>query len=268
MNAAGSMPARRIASPSAESASHHAPLALPSLDAGMGSGGGDGGINAISSAGSPAACSSCRNAAVAAPMAVLAASACLPAARRWAMWAARRGGRVTSVCTGVDAAAAPSAGFSTNENAVWAGMGLVLADGGALPDQGWAALLLPGGVRGPAFLVQDNFSAIEAYNRADSYVIAVGHLADRIGGGGPIRHDWPRDLRALTLAERQEMQSRLMAEGVYGGEADGKVGPLTLSAVKLFQAAVGLPQDSYASVEVLQALRDRQGPVIPPAGSP
>ena len=143
--------------------------------------------------------------------------------------------------------------------AAWRALGVKAA----LPEDSWAALLLPAGVRGPAFLVTDNFAAIEAYNKADAYVIAVGHLADRIGGGGPVVHVWPRDLRALTLPERQEMQTRLMAEGVYSGTADGKVGPLTLGAVKAFQLAQGTPPDSYASLEVLQALRVKQGPVVP-----
>ena len=147
----------------------------------------------------------------------------------------------------------------------WRATGITLANGAALPGDGWAALLLPAGVRGPAFLVTDNFAAIEAYNKADAYVIAVGHLADRINGGDPIRHPWPRDLRALTLPERQEMQSRLMTEGLYSGEADGKVGPLTLAAVKAFQTAQGTAPDSYASLDILTALRIRQGPTVPVA---
>ena len=143
--------------------------------------------------------------------------------------------------------------------ASWAGMGITLADGAALPGQGWSALLLPAGARGPAFLVTDNFAAIEAYNKADAYVIAVGHLADRIVGGPAIQAAWPRELRVLTLPERQEMQTRLMAEGLYSGDADGKVGPLTLGAVKAFQQEVGMAPDSYASLDVLAALRVRQG---------
>ena len=146
----------------------------------------------------------------------------------------------------------------------WAALGITGADDTQLPKDGWAALILPAGARGPAFLITDNFAAIEAYNRADAYVIAVGHLSDRIAGGPPVRHDWPRDLRALTLPERQEMQSRLLAEGHYAGQPDGKVGPLTMAAVKAFQQAQGLPQDSYASLPVLEALRTRQGPAIPP----
>ena len=117
------------------------------------------------------------------------------------------------------------------------------------------ALLLPAGARGPAFLVYDNFAAIEAYNKADSYVIAVGHLADRIAGGAAFKAAWPRDLRALTLDERREMQSLLLRAGVYAGTPDGKVGPLTIAAVKAFQRKHGMVPDGYPSLEILQALR-------------
>lgn len=138
---------------------------------------------------------------------------------------------------------------------VWSEMGVTRPDAVALPATGWASLLLPAGARGPAFLVYDNFAAIETYNKADAYVIAVGHLADRIAGGAPFKAAWPRDLRALTLEERKEMQSLLRAAGVYAGTADGKVGPLTVAAVKSFQRARGLVPDGYPSLEILHALR-------------
>ena len=137
----------------------------------------------------------------------------------------------------------------------WAEIGVSLPDGAALPAAGWASLLLPAGARGPAFLVYDNFAAIETYNKADSYVIAVGHLADRIAGGAAFKATWPRDLRALTLEERREMQSLLLTAGVYAGTAEGKVGPLTVAAVKAFQRKRGLVPDGYPSLEILQALR-------------
>ena len=137
----------------------------------------------------------------------------------------------------------------------WAEMGVTLPDAKRLSATGWASLLLPAGARGPAFLVYDNFAAIEAYNKADSYVIAVGHLADRIAGGSAFKATWPRDLRALTLEERKDMQSLLLAAGVYAGTTDGKVGPLTIAAVKAFQRAQGLVPDGYPSLEILQALR-------------
>lgn len=138
---------------------------------------------------------------------------------------------------------------------VWSAMGVKHPDGSDLAQQGWAALLLPAGARGPAFLVYDNFAAIEAYNKADSYVIAVGHLADRIAGGAPFQAPWPRDLRALSLPERIQLQSLLLEQGVYSGTPDGKVGPLTIGAVKAFQRKNGMIPDGYPSLEVLDRLR-------------
>ena len=138
---------------------------------------------------------------------------------------------------------------------VWAAMGVTRPDGGALAATGWASLLLPAGARGPGFLVYDNFAAIEAYNKADAYVIAVGYLADRIAGGAAFKASWPRDLRALTLDERKEMQTLLLSAGAYAGTADGKVGPLTVAAVKAFQRARAMVPDGYPSLEILQALR-------------
>jgi membrane-bound lytic murein transglycosylase B len=139
----------------------------------------------------------------------------------------------------------------------WAGLGVVPADGSALTGRGWGAVILPAGARGPAFLVYDNFAAIESYNKADAYVIAVGHLADRIRGGAEFVQSWPRDLRALTLPEKIEMQQHLLARGVMSGEADGKIGPLTMAALKAFQRQIGAVPDGYACLPVLEALRAR-----------
>ena len=72
---------------------------------------------------------------------------------------------------------------------------------------------------------------------------------------GCLQASWPRDLRALTLDERKDMQSRLLAAGVYAGTADGKVGPLTVAAVKAFQRSLGMVVDGYPSIEILHALR-------------
>jgi membrane-bound lytic murein transglycosylase B len=141
--------------------------------------------------------------------------------------------------------------------AEWAALGIALPDGDALPDHGPARLLLPAGHRGAAFLTFANFQAIEAYNPADAYVIGIGHLADRIAGGPAIRHPWPREDRALQLAERVELQQLLMDAGFDAGGADGKVGPKTVAAVKAFQRAQGLVPDGYANPALLERLRSR-----------
>ena len=137
----------------------------------------------------------------------------------------------------------------------WTAQGVRLADGGALPDHGPASVLLPAGARGAAFLIFANFQVIEKYNSADAYVIAVGHLADRIAGGPPIRAAWPRQDRALTFRERVELQQRLAAAGFDPGAADGKIGPNTIAAVRAFQRSIGAVPDGYASLEILQKLR-------------
>ncbi|MGV8951922.1 MAG: lytic murein transglycosylase, partial [Cypionkella sp.] len=137
----------------------------------------------------------------------------------------------------------------------WAGLGIVTPQGAALQTEAWGAVILPAGARGPAFVVYDNFAAIESYNKADAYVIAVGHLADRIRGGAAFVQSWPRDLRALTLPEKIEMQQHLLDRGVLAGGADGKVGPLTVAAVKAFQRQVGVVPDGYPCLPVLEALR-------------
>ena len=136
----------------------------------------------------------------------------------------------------------------------WAAMGVVPAEGGSLPDA-WGSVILPAGARGPAFLVTDNFAAIETYNRADSYVIAVGHLSDRIREGKPFVQEWPRDLRVLTLDERKSMQQALLDRGLYAGQADGKIGPLSMAAIKALQRSMGRIPDGYASTEVLGLLK-------------
>lgn len=137
----------------------------------------------------------------------------------------------------------------------WRAMGLRPAAGGDLPEAGWGAVILPGGARGPAFLVYDNFAAIESYNKADAYVIAVGHLADRLRGGAAFVQGWPRDLRVLTLPEKVELQQHLLDKALMSGEADGKIGPLTMAALKAFQRRIGVVADGYACLPVLEQLR-------------
>ena len=130
---------------------------------------------------------------------------------------------------------------------------------GALEDHGPASLLLPGGAEGAAFLIYTNFAVIERYNSADAYVIGVGHLADRIAGGGPIEASWPVQDRALSYDERIELQTRLTAQGFDTVKIDAKIGPLTISAVRAFQLSQELLPDGYASLRLLEALRSAAG---------
>lgn len=137
----------------------------------------------------------------------------------------------------------------------WAVLGVVGRDGAPVSDHGLASVLLPAGAKGAAFMVFDNFEVLERYNTADAYVIGVGHLADRLRGGEPFEASWPRGDRALTYEERVELQERLTAGGFDTVKIDGKIGPLTINAVRAYQDAHGLVPDGYASLRILQRLR-------------
>ncbi|RTM01152.1 lytic murein transglycosylase [Ancylobacter aquaticus] len=137
----------------------------------------------------------------------------------------------------------------------WAALGIHRPDGRPMPPAGETAyLLLPAGAKGPAFLMTDNFKAILSYNPADAYALAIGHLADRLRGGGPFVQPWP-DQRALSRNERSELQKRLAARGYEVGPHDGAIGAQTRAAVRDYQVAAGLPPDGMASGEVLESLR-------------
>jgi membrane-bound lytic murein transglycosylase B len=137
----------------------------------------------------------------------------------------------------------------------WAAMGIRDMEGRHVPDHGRASILLPAGARGAAFMIFDNFHVIERYNPADAYVIAVGHLSDRIRGEGPLRQGWPREDRNLRFAEKQEMQERLTRAGFDTQGTDGIIGPNTIAAIRAFQKTQGLTPDGYASHDLLQRLR-------------
>jgi membrane-bound lytic murein transglycosylase B len=137
----------------------------------------------------------------------------------------------------------------------WARLGVLDTSGQPVPDHGPASVLLPAGHKGAAFLVFRNFEVIERYNTADAYVIGVGHLADRIRGGPPIRGGWPLGDRALTYDERIELQTRLTAAGFDTRGIDARIGPLTIDAVRAYQRARGMVPDGYASPALLKSLR-------------
>lgn len=137
----------------------------------------------------------------------------------------------------------------------WRALGLVPVRGAELPARGEAELMLPAGRGGPALLAFANYDVLKTYNVSDSYVIALGHLSDRLRGAGPFVAGWPRGDRALNLSERHELQRRLNALGFDTDGIDGRMGPATRAAVRAWQARSGISADGYISVEVLERLR-------------
>ena len=118
-----------------------------------------------------------------------------------------------------------------------------------------AALLIPAGHTGSAFMVYSNFDVILRWNNSEYYGIAVGHLADRIRGQGALSKPLP-ELPNYTLTEMQQFQDKLNQLGFDVGEADGILGPATRKGVRGFQITVGLIADGYPSFETMQALKN------------
>ncbi len=143
----------------------------------------------------------------------------------------------------------------------WAALGVRSPDGRpARPadENEVAKLLMPMGWQGPGFLAFPNHYAIRAYNNSTSYALAVGLLADRIGGAGPLVQSWPSD-QPTTLNDRINAQRALAQLGFDPGGIDGAIGAGTRKAAKLWQASQGLPADGYLSAALMQRLKAQAG---------
>jgi membrane-bound lytic murein transglycosylase B len=137
----------------------------------------------------------------------------------------------------------------------WRNMGITDAFGNALAREPInAALVVPAGHRGPAFLAYDNFRVIMGWNRSEFYAIAVGHLADRIAGAGKLQNPPPVDVPALSRDNIISLQKALQQRGYEPGKPDGIMGPATRSAIRQFQTANNLVADGYPGEPVLAAL--------------
>jgi membrane-bound lytic murein transglycosylase B len=136
----------------------------------------------------------------------------------------------------------------------WLGRGVVRADGRRLAGDARAALLLPAGPEGPGFLVFGNFDAIYAYNHAETYALAVSHLADRLAGYPALRTGWPTDDPGLSRAQRKRLQALLIVNGYMEGEADGKIGPVTRDAIRKAEQRFGMAPTGRAGWKIYRAM--------------
>lgn len=131
-----------------------------------------------------------------------------------------------------------------------------------------AAIIVPAGYRGPAFLSYPNFNALLKYNNALSYALATGYLAERLKGGLDVQASWPREEVPLSRLEKAELQERLSAVGYSTDGIDGNIGPNTRAALRRWQADTGFLADGYATLDHLLLLREQTAlPTAIEAGS-
>ncbi|NHN38007.1 lytic murein transglycosylase [Pseudomaricurvus alcaniphilus] len=137
----------------------------------------------------------------------------------------------------------------------WRELGLRMVNGERVPaSEIEAAVLVPAGFEGPAFLVYDNFAVIMRWNRSEFYALSVGHLADRINGAGTLQVPAPETQPRLSILQVQELQEKLNQLGFEAGTADGILGPGTRQAIRDFQKAHNMVADGYPGETVFKAL--------------
>ncbi|MBD25467.1 MAG: lytic transglycosylase [Candidatus Marinimicrobia bacterium] len=152
--------------------------------------------------------------------------------------------------------ASVSASAKENKMALreWANLGVMRADGVVLPHSDiTAALVLPEGSEGAAFLVYDNYNVILDWNYSVFYALSIGHLADRLIGLSDLVAQ-PRNEQPLSRPEIIGLQSNLINLGYLEGKADGILGSKTRKAIKKFQRSNSLIADGYADRAIILAV--------------
>ena len=134
----------------------------------------------------------------------------------------------------------------------WAAWGVRAAHGKLPADDMAASMILPMGRHGPAFLAYRNFQAFLGWNSAYVYSTTVAYFATRLAGAPAFDHAGATTIAALSTPQVMELQTLLNKHGYKAGDVDGKVGAGTRSAIRLAQIKVGLPADSYPTVELIE----------------
>lgn len=136
----------------------------------------------------------------------------------------------------------------------WAALNVTQANGQPLPIVDiQAALYLPAGHTGPAFLGYENFNVIMRWNRSEFYAITVGHLADRINGGPALTVSPPEQPR-LSREQVKQLQAKLNEAGFDVGKPDGVLGRNSTAGIQAFQRSKNMIADGFPSPEVFAAL--------------
>jgi lytic murein transglycosylase len=139
--------------------------------------------------------------------------------------------------------------------AQWVQWGVKSAGKPLKADKMPAALLLPMGKDGPAFLAYGNFTrAYLKWNESLIYSTTAAYLASRIAGAPKVSAGraavTPLDYKSIVA-----LQKILTGLGYDVGKPDGKIGAGTRAAVKAEQIKAGLPADSYPTAELFSRLQ-------------
>ncbi|UWR68172.1 lytic murein transglycosylase [Phaeobacter inhibens] len=134
----------------------------------------------------------------------------------------------------------------------WQALGITPRDG-RLADRGTkAALILPQGHKGPAFLAYPNFDVYFEWNQSFTYVLTAAYFATRLSGSATYNAGTPDT--GLAAKQMEQLQRKLKARGHDVGDVDGILGAKTRVAVQKEQKRLGLPADAWPTPALLSRL--------------
>ena len=134
----------------------------------------------------------------------------------------------------------------------WFALGVEPRDGnknfGSLP----AALVLPQGRFGPAFITYPNFGIYLEWNQSFIYTTSAAYFATRLTGAEPYNKGNPEP--GLDVDQMKALQTKLDAITHDVGKIDGILGSGTRIAVQKEQLRLGMPADGWPTQALLNAL--------------
>jgi lytic murein transglycosylase len=147
--------------------------------------------------------------------------------------------------------------------AEWVKLGIARVKDRPFPEdklQDPAFLVLPAGLKGPAFLATNNFSVLKLYNNSDVYALFVGHVADMIAANAPAEFagDW-QPVERLPRERLQRFQEALVTKGHDVGNVDGLAGFKTRRTIGIEEQKLGLPLSCYPNKTVVDAVLKQVG---------
>ena len=136
--------------------------------------------------------------------------------------------------------------------AEWANLGVSAREGSLGPSNLDAAVLLPVGRDGPAFLAYPNFDVYFEWNKSLVYVTTAAYFGTRLMGSSVYDAGSPSE--ALSGDQIMALQTKLEARGYDVGGIDGILGAKTRDAVQAEQQRLDLPADAWPTLALLNAL--------------
>lgn len=132
----------------------------------------------------------------------------------------------------------------------WASMGVKPRQGSIANVP--AAVILPQGRKGPAFLAYRNFDIYLEWNQSFVYTTSAAYLATRLGGAQVYNQGNPDP--GLDDPQMKQLQKKLQDLGYDVGKIDGILGSGTRHAVQEMQKKLGMPADGWPTPELLARL--------------